>query len=192
MDSDFFFKLSGNFSSSNIQLHMINSDVNYLDLIKGDYKKVIFPIKFKQEYGNKLKDMLNTGFASLYLISDKMKAILEQNKLNGWKTFPVVVVDKKGNEITGYHGFSVTGRCTSTSFAKSQIIDKQFVENGPICKHYKGIFIDGWDGSDFFSPDGESWIFISKNAADKLKKNKLSNIHLDNLSDYEVDIRAVK
>ena len=192
MISKTFFDFDSESCSSTIQLHMINLQLNYLDLIKGNYNKISFPVQFKQEYGTKFKDMLNTGFGSLYLISDKMKAILEQNKLTGWKTFPVEVFDKRGNKIAGYHGFSVIGKCNSTSFDKSEIIEKRLVPEGPTCKYYKGIFIEGWDGSDFFCPDEEAWIFVTESAAEKLKENKLTNVQLKSLADVEINIRHVK
>jgi len=171
---------------------MVSDGVNHFKLFKGNYSGIDFPVEFKHENGSKLRDVLDTGFVSLFLISDKFKTVLEENKLTGWKSYTIKLVDKKGNEITGYHGFSVTGRCTSTSFAKSQIIDKHFVENGPICKFYKGMSIVGWDGTDFFSPDDKGWIFVTKNAAEKLKQNKLNNIYLKNLADIEVDTRNIK
>jgi len=184
--------------SSTIQAHPIGlkKDASGKDaqwnLLEGNYECIELPVVFEQEYGRKFYDVLNTGWASLYLISEKFKTILEGSKLTGWKVYPIKLFDKKGNEIAGYHGFSVTGRCKSTSFAKSEIIEKQWVESGPICKYYRGILIDGWDGSDFFSPHEEAGIFVTKNAADALKTNKLTNVYLKNLADIEIDIRDVK
>jgi len=198
MESNEFFDFGSKLVSSTFQAHAVGlkEDVNgmsaHWSLLEGNYEGIKFPIVFRHEYGRKLADILDTGWPSLYLISDKMKAVLEQNKLTGWKSYTIELVDKKGNQITGYHGFSVTGRCTSTSFAKSQIINKQFVENGPICKFYKGMSIDGWDGTDFFSPENKGWIFVTKNAFEKLKQNKLTNVCLKNLADIEVDIRNIK
>lgn len=192
MESKFFFSLSSKLSSSTVQAHPIDLKIEHSKLIKGDYAGIDFPILFKQKYGNELNDMLDTGIAGLFLISDRMKTILEENNLTGWKTFPIKLYDKNGGEIIGYHGLSITGRCGSTSFEKSKIIEKQLVPTGPICKYYKGIHIDKWDGSDFFSPDKKYRTFITKKAADILKKNKLTNVRLENLADHEIDVRYVK
>lgn len=161
-------------------------------MIKGDYTGIEFPVIFKQKYGSKLHDILDTGYVGLFLISDKLKTILEVNHLTGWKTFLVTIYDRNENEVTGYHGFSVTGRCGSTSFEKSEIVEKQLVPTGPVCKYYKGIFIDKWDGSDFFSPEKKYQTFITGKAADLLKKNKITNMQLENSAEYEIDVRHVK
>src|SRR4051812_35237191 len=78
-------------------------DVN--NLIFGDYSDFCFPIIFKQKSGKKYADILHTGYARLYLISDRMKTTLEANHLTGWKSYPIILYDKHDNVITGYHGF---------------------------------------------------------------------------------------
>ena len=65
---------------------------------------------------------MNTGWPNLYLISARMKAILEENGLTGWQTFPIKLYNIEGHEIIGYHGFSI-----ATSFAKSEIVEKRMV-----------------------------------------------------------------
>jgi hypothetical protein len=186
--------------SSTVQAHPvglkkffpIDPDKSYLydehRLIRGDYSDISFPVVFKQEYGNKLHDILDTGWASLYLISDKMKAVLEENSLTGWKTFDVKVMDKKGQQICGYRGLSITGRCGKIDYLKSEIIEKLLVPNGPLVKYCKGLHVglDKWDGTDFFLPDKTLWIVITKKAADALKKNKLANVRLENIAEIEI------
>ena len=114
------------------------------------------------------------------------------HKLKGWKTFPIKLYDKKGNEISGYHGFSVTGRCGPINLEKSNIIEKQLVPLGPMVKFYKGISIDQWDGMDFFSPDKKKQILITEKAADILRKNKTTNMYLENVADYEINVRLTE
>ena len=65
-------------------------------LIKGDYRHIELPVIFKQSTGKNFHDMLDTGWPSIYLISDKMKNILEQNKLSGWKTIMVPEIPTTG------------------------------------------------------------------------------------------------
>lgn len=202
MDNKKLYRIDSKLSSSTVQVHAVGLDkISFSDdlaaewhLIFGDYSGFSFPVIFKQEYGSKLHDVLDTGLPSLYLISDKMKAILEDNKLTGWKTFAVKVLDKKEQEITGYHGFSITGRCGKIDYSKSEIIEKRLVPNGPLVKYYKGLYVglDKWDGKDFFVPEKYFGIMTTQRAAETLKKNKLTNIRLENLLEIEIDYSTVQ
>ncbi len=157
-------------------------------LLMADYKGISFPVNFKKESGNKLKDVLGTGTATLFLISNQMKNILIENQLSGWEVFPVRLFDKNGDQILGYDGFSITGRCGPIDYRKSAIIHKRILEGGPLWKYYKGLYVglEEWDGSDFFLPQDYFGTIITKKAAEILKKNKISNIVLRNLADIEV------
>src|SRR5271157_2883924 len=132
MEMKCFFDFMAQPSSAAVQAHPIGQKIDDLKLAKGVYDGVDFPISFKQEYGKKLYDILYTGYATFYLISERMREILDENNLTGWKVFPIKLLDKKNNEIVGYHGFSVTGHCGPISYAKSKIIKKRYVPNGPI------------------------------------------------------------
>ena len=188
-----FFDFSSKPLSSTLQAHPVglktdeNGVSDHSKLIKGQFSGIDFPVIFKQEYGKKLTDILNTGAAGFFLISDRMKKILEENNLTGWKTFPIKLYDKKRNEIFGYHGFSTVGRCGPIDYEKAEIIEKRRVPAGPLCKFYKGLHVglDEWDGNDFFIPDETYGTIITQRAADVLKINKITNMHLVNLADIE-------
>ena len=96
-----FFKFNARMTTSIFQAGSVNlkrdvnKDFQEWDLVKGNYAEIDFPVVFKQDYGKKLTDILGTGWPSLYLISDRLKKILEDNELTGWKTFPITVYDKK-------------------------------------------------------------------------------------------------
>lgn len=194
-----FFNFGDGCFSSTFQAGAVNVGRNkdgvsdHHGLIRGEYEGIHFPIIFKQEYGKKLLDVLGTGWANLYLISDRMKDVLEENKLTGWKTFPITVYDKKKNEILGYHGFSVTGRCGPIDDTKAKIIDKQLIVNGPILKAYKGLYVglDKWDSSDFFIPENSRSFIINKKTAEILRDKKMTNIQLTNLSEIESIIENI-
>jgi len=198
MDIEKFYSFGSKLLSSTFQAHAValNKDKNknseYYDqdmLLLGNYSGITFPVIFKQEYGNKLQDVLDTGWVGLYIISDKMKGVLEDNNLTGWKTFAVKILNKCGQEIEGYHGFSVIGRCGKIDYSKSEIIEKQLVPNGLLGKYYKGLNVglDKWDGSDFFLPEKYFGIIITEKTANILKKNKITNIKLENLTEIELD-----
>ena len=175
-----------------------NENSEYYDqdmLLLGNYSGIIFPVIFKQsEYGKKFQDVLDTGWAGFYLISDKMKSVLEDNHLTGWKTFAVKVLDKKGQAIEGYHGFSVTGRCGEIDYSKSEVIEKRLVPNGALGKFYKGLYVglEKWDGSDFFLPEKYYGTIITSKAANILKQSKLTNIRMENLAEIETFVSIVQ
>jgi hypothetical protein len=192
-----FYRFGSKYVSSTIQAEPIMEESHGFDkvkLIEGDYAGISFPLPFKQAYGKKLQDILDTGYAALYLISDRMKSVLEDEGLTGWKTYPVQVFDKHDMEISGYHGFSIIGRCGERDESKSEIIMKQFVPNGPIVKYYKGLYVglDTWDGSDFFLEEKTIGAIVTRKAADVLKKSKLTNIKLANLADIEISAYTVE
>lgn len=195
MSIEKFYTFSSKLSSSTVQAHAISlngkeDNTGLFDqhrLIQGVYDGISFPVIFKQEYGKKLEDVLDTGWPSLFLISDKMKAVLEENALTGWKTFAIKALDKKGQEIQGYHGLSIMGRCGKIDYSKSKIIEKRLVPNAPLGKYYKGLYVglDKWDGSDFFLPEKYFGIIMTSRVAEVLKKSKFTNIKLVNLGEIE-------
>lgn len=200
-----FYTLRSKLSSTTVQAHPVGlKEFNPIDpnkkylydeqkLIQGDYSGISFPVVFKQKYGDKLQDILDTGWAGLYLISDKMKSVLEENGLTGWKIFAVKVLDKKGKEIQGYYGLSITGKCGKIDYNKSEIIEKRLVPNGPLGKYYKGLQVglDKWDGCDFFLPEKYFGTIMTNKAAVVLKMNKITNIRLESLSDIEIPEFAI-
>ena len=193
MEIKYFFTFGDDYSSSTFQASAIDLKkdrygINEHDhLIKGKYDRINFPVIFKQECGKNLKDILGVGWGGLYIISDKLKTLLEENKLTGWKTFPIKLYDKKNNEIFGYQGFSVTGHCGPIDYKKAEIIDKQMIPTGPVFKAYKGLCIglDKWDDSDFFIPDNSLFFIITAKAANIFKNDKTLNIRLTNCADFE-------
>lgn len=195
-----FFDFGSKFLSSTVQVHVIKesgyslSTNNIWGLVKGNYSGIEFPITFKQEYGKNWTDVLDTGWPSRYLISSKLKDILESHSFTGWKTFPVKLYDKKSNEIFGYYGFSVIGKCASIDFNKSKIIERQYAPNAPVQHYYKGEFVDldQWDGSDFFCPEDSYDIFVTQRVAKTLKENKITNLYLKDLNEVEINVDYVK
>lgn len=158
-------------------------------LIKGDYSGIDFPIIFQQgSYGgSKLYDILDTGFARLYLISDNMKNILLENKLTGWQTYSIMLFDRKHNRIDGYNGFSVTGKCGPIYYKKNTLFEKRHMPTTPLFNCYKGEYFDDktWDGTDFFTPQNSLAIIITSKSAKILNNTKITNIRLHNLLELE-------
>ncbi len=196
-----FFIFNSKLISSTFQAQPLNLDQNgsqeglfdHHRLIMGNYENIQFPVIFVQEYGTKLLDILDTGHANLFLISDKLREILMKNQLTGWKTFPVQIFDKKENEIYQYHGFSITGRCGPLNFAKSEIIEKRQRPAAPLRKYFRGLVFEQeqWDGADFFLSQGWFFVIITSKVADILNKSNISNLDLMNVSNVEISITDI-
>jgi hypothetical protein len=154
----------------------------------GDYEGIDFPVVFRHVYGRTLKDILGTGSISFYLISDRMKIVLEQNNLTGWKMFPIKLFGKKREEIPGYHGFSVTGRSGGTDYSNGVMIEKESIAGTGLWKYYKGMTVDltKWDKTDFFKPESYEGIIVTEKAAMTLKSAHITNVKLTKLTDVEI------
>ena len=105
MGIKYFFSFESKLRATTFQAEPIGLKINEdgisdcQNLIKGNYSGISFPVIFRQENGENLTDILDTGSVGLFLISDRLKICLEENKLSGWKIFPIKLFDKKGVEI---------------------------------------------------------------------------------------------
>jgi hypothetical protein len=81
-------------------------------LLLGEYPAGLeFPVEYIVTENGKMTDVLEMRYPGMFLISDHVKQIFEENGLTGWKAFDVVVWKKDGEQqVTGYNGFTVTGR----------------------------------------------------------------------------------
>jgi hypothetical protein len=161
----------------------------------GDYSGLEFPVIFTHTDGKKMMDIMDTGWPSLYNISDKVKQLLIENNITGWKTYPIKILTKKGEEVLGYNGFSITGRCNSRiKYDKTQLIEKRLIKSGPIVTFYKGLIIDltKWDGSDFFICEENRTIFTSLKVRNIFTENQITNMMFRNITEIETDEYIVK
>jgi len=163
-------------------------DKPWLNLIRGDHEGIRLPIIFQQVEGRIYSDLIETKHAGLFLISERMVEILSEEKLTGWGQFPISLLDSANQQIFGYAGLSILGRCGPIDLSRSEIISKAVFPGAPITRYFRGKHInpDEWDGNDFFLPEGYYGAFISEKAAKVLKSRKLSNIELKNLAEIEV------
>ena len=202
MTNNNFFSFSSKLSSSTYQVSAISLDKNEdsestfdeHNLIKGVYDGISFPVVFQHIRGKKLCDILDTGWTSLYLISDRLRSTLEQSDLSGWKSFPIEIIGERGIEIKGYFGLSITGRSGPINYRKSKVILKRITPSSPLSKFYKGLYIDreSWDGSDFFLPEKNYGLIITGKTVEILKRNKFTNIDITDLSEIETDEYTVE
>jgi len=190
-----------------------DTQLDFHNLKRGDYENFKFPIRFKHSCGTKkLRDILDTEIVS-WLISERLKNVLEENQITGWKTYPIQLFYKKMEPIEGYYGFSVVGRCGPVDFSKSEIIkhtrtvyeEHVWVEGKgyqPVqlekpyiyaWEEYKGWHIDlnTWDGSDFFLIEGFQHTIVTQRVVDVLKGFN-RQITFTNLMDKTTDCSDVR
>lgn len=146
----------------------------YDQLAFGDHypEYIQFPIVFYQEDGKRMRDVLDMRYVGFFVISDRMKLVLEENGFTGWKTYPVQLYDKKKNLISGYSGFTVTGKGGRVYYPLNEAWVPVLGWN-PAC----------WDGSDFFHFENTRHIIITERVMKVLKKHKIDAIDMKPLED---------
>lgn len=153
-------------------------------LLMGDYRGIPLPLEFRHDCGKRYDDVIRTGFCFFYLISDRFREVLEKNHFTGWKCFPVRILTKKGEEVHGYQGLSVTGRAGIIHWERSEVIQDEY------SSYYRGIHLDReeWDGSDFFLAKDYWGIFVTKRVKEALLEAKLTNIRFKDYSECLRDV----
>ena len=153
------------------QLLYGNDNGSYPDYIQ-------FPVVFRHEEGKKMRDMLDMRFdGNCFLISDRMRSLMEEHHITGWKSYPVVIYDKKNDEVTGYHGFTVTGR----GGKMDNLMPVNQIPYGESTKYCRWSQ-EQWDGSDIFRilPN---YLIVTKRTMLLFKQNKITAPHFSPLSD---------
>lgn len=157
----------------------IHNQLMFGDFDTKEYPSYIyFPVSFHQSEGKVLREALDMRALHPILISDNLQNILADNQITGWRSYPVLVYDKKGNEIPGYNGFTVTGRGGEVKF----LMDKDRIpydNRKPFIQWDKSQ----WDGSDFFWAK-PLYLFATKRVQDVFKREKIKYLRLSPLSDY--------
>ncbi len=157
---------------------------NILDhLLSGEFEYYSFPIKFHQyaESGKRFRDIIDAGWP-LFLISDKVYELLKDFNITGWRTYPIELYDKKDHLISGYNGFSITGR--GGKFDKNYELGYFDKEKHHFGATTRGVYdLNNWDGSDFFIINPR-WIIVTERVMKLLRKNKIDAIEYEKLSDY--------
>jgi len=162
-------------------------------LTTGEYEGIALPVEFLWKACTKMYDIVDTGHPGLSLISDRFRDLLLDNGFTGWKTYPIVMKAKNGEQVGGYHGLSIVGRCGPTDFSKSEIVQRQLVPGAIPAVFYKGLHIglDAWDGTDMFIEEGTTMRIVTERVAKAIKRAKITNVRLENLADFETIIHAV-
>lgn len=146
------------------------------------------PIEFVRDEGRRPRDLIGTTYATLVLVSDRLLSLLEEHGFTGWATFPARVLLDDGDELKGYHGFAVTGRCGPIDDSLSEEITiPSPVPGGRAGSGLRGLCFppETWDGSDVFTAEGYTGIFVVERVKEALEQAQITNVDLRRLSEIE-------
>jgi len=166
-----------------LHLQPKNQQLDFDNLFREGSNEIV---EYLYMQGKKPYDLISCGFVQL--ISEKLKNLLVENNITGWKTYPIKIYDKKGNSLKDYFGLSITGKCGSIINEKSENRTMPpMVSGGPTYEARIGLFFDEskWDGSDIFSPMGTYYIFVSEEVKTLIKQNNITNVHFEPISELE-------
>lgn len=161
----------------------LSSVIEYLTY--GDYRDWMqFPIVYHIVDGKRFRDFLELRWLYSYLISDRLKTLLEQAQVTGWKSYPITLYDKKGNLVEGYHGFTITGRAAQCD--NEDECDADLMKN-PGRETVRPIFnLKNWDGSDIFRI-AKSKLVVTERVVKLMRANKIQAIDVHPLEE-EMDL----
>jgi len=133
-------------------------------------------------YGRRMRDVLDMrSVGAEILISDRMKHVLEDNQITGWKSYPILLYDKKKNLIPGYSGFTVTGNGGRLYLPVNKGWDSSYYSNG-----WYRWNTNEWDGSDIFSFENNASVIITEKAYSVMRKNKIDAIELNLIGNHYI------
>jgi len=164
-------------------------------LLRGELQP-LRAVQVTRAMGGKLTDLIWTTWAGVFLISGRVRELMQHNKVSGWTTYAVQVFDADGTEIEGYHGFAVTGRCGPFDPDRSELVTKPPpTPQGRPALFRRGLVfdLDTWDGSDVFCPsiEGYKHVICVDRVRKLLAREKVTNVRWERLSEYEVLVKTL-
>ncbi len=143
------------------------------------------PVPFSWAEGSRIYDVLLSTLPS-YLVSDRVLDVLQTVGATGWSRFPIELSGKTGELIPGYSGLVVTGGCGRLQNDRSRV-ETRIGASGKPYKVKIGLFFDEscWDGTDVFTAEGSTFVFMTGRVKDALEAMKISNASFTRLSTLE-------
>ena len=156
-------------------------------LLRGE-AHVTAPVSFIETSGVSPRDIIGTGHAALFLVSERFVAVLRGQPFTGWSTFGVLITRKDGSRVEGYYGFTVTGRCGALDFSKSEsMILPPRTPRGQSVAGRRGMYFEpsSWDGSDIFCPLNTGHVLVLESVRNAIRGAHLTNVALERASEIE-------
>lgn len=171
--------------SNNVFLGMTTADGDYDVMMRALHGEAVpgSPIRIAHHIGRVLQDLVWVSMN--ILVHQRILDILTDAQLTGWSTYPVELTGRQGESIPGYHGLIVTGRCAGllNDRAHSELVYQELP--GGRFPRYRGLHVEGWDGSDFFVTPGQGHMVLSEKAAAVLRQSDATNVELQPASEFE-------
>jgi hypothetical protein len=128
------------------------------------------------------------------IVSARVIRTLQEHRVTGWSTYPVVVSDRHGDVVEGYAGLAITGRCDPIDIARSSVVVREYPAGW--FPKFRGRFLelDSWDGSDLFMerPDARGDLTLLRYATARvvrvLERAKVRPLRFTRLSELEIDV----
>jgi hypothetical protein len=151
-----------------------------VSLKRGELRPAV-PVCFRQYMGGRLKDLIGSG-GGQFMISNRLADTLRAGKFTGWSTYPAKIFGKKGEEITGYNGLAITGRCAEIDESRSEKVEEL---PGGKFRIMRGMFFDekDWDGSDIFMIGVAGQICVKQKVYEAITSLKPTNIKFTRLDE---------
>lgn len=135
-------------------------------------------IQFSWLQGKKYYDVIATDYSGIYLVSEKTQSILKGSGFKGYSLRPITLTNQKNELVHGYQLLSVVSKVGPIINEKSEKkMMPPLVPWGDPYEEYVGLYFDVsmWDGSDFFYPEGTSYVFVVEEVKRLFEAHKVTN-----------------
>jgi hypothetical protein len=157
----------GSFEALRVQLDL-PQDVDPKMVLTGQARRFDLIARVLQE--GPVGDLIGTYWGMIYLISDRFRNVLIENNISGWRVDPISIT--RGSGFMSAWLLIITGRCGPVFGVGGEESDRV---------PSVGQFLDPtrWDGSDIFTPDNLSAVFMTTECSQKLEQAGLTNLEIE-------------
>ena len=192
MNLDDFYIWDMSYRDGPLHVDPADDEIDPVGLLRGDVVPSE-PVKFVRAEGNRPGDIITCSFVSIWLLSDKVVNLFRSEGITGWRTFPVEVTGKGGVPVTGYHGFTVAGRCGPIDPHRSvPAVLPPLVRGGPLRHERIGVYFDleTWDGSDIFVAPNSNVVMVIQRVKELMEQNHIRGCAFDPLTEVRNYMRV--
>ena len=146
------------------------------------------PVVMRRIGGSAQADLLETDWATLLLVSDRLVALLRAASATGWCLFPVDLRAQGDRPVDGYHGLGITGWAgpIKPELGRDVVLPPPVPDGNPVPGTRGWCFEPGtWDGSDVFTPQGAGAFCVTADLAEILRGSGLTGLSLTRMSEIE-------
>lgn len=147
------------------------------------------PIRLLWQQGRMRFDLIESNLLFPYLFSTHALDLFQEAGLKGFKRYPTSIDATKGDQgiIDKYEFMGLLGRAGPVLWRETEIVRAVIGDEirYDVQDHFGLPFdVETWDGSDFFTTQGNAWLLASERVAQIVRDNKLTNIELLSLADF--------